>query len=807
MTQNIEQRTEVAVTKYEKASGVVDLLANTDSTVQTAVGPRDSFPKLSREFAEDNFRRDEEFHSDQHRRENEHINAQSHRNSEFHSDQLRRENEHINDQSHRQVEFQERFSVSQQTIDWLALTNVHDAFQRYSIGVKGQADYKEYLPNPDKLPFITGSSIDDDLSNGYWLENGVPSKGFVESRIYEVSPKPWVPGNKTEAYQVYSYQSPNGLPIEVYDPQGDNIMGDKPDEKFHEKNFAWIDFSGSYINNRNSVFLLVNGLVEEFKIAGVDGALKNYSGVISNINIQTFPYSATIGLENVYILDKEFFKLSSTYMHIKAFHSKCDDSDDTDIIEAWLDFCFLSGKIPFSDGKHKTKKPIVHSGLAGVKGYTKFTFDEGFVNQITADEDDRKYFCVYNRQYSKIFNENTAGTFKVHGVHFHVEMVLSEAKINAIFGTANTTGCEFFDNKFTSNNNVTPETGGARTCMSFYDANKHMKLHHNEMYNNTKTNGGGCLWVQGGSGSESQPEQATEDIQVYQNDFYQERSDDGDEAVAIWASGGILKNVKGWRNNFYLKGGGQGLTVFNSASAATTFGIIQDVKWNHNNFYTDLHFNVVRVGGQYLSDDITEVDVSDNEFWVKTNNETSSYVIRTVQTGSKITYRRNKIRNIGDVKFSRGIAGYDFINKTIAESNTIEGRFASALSRCWSASDNTIIKADIALDDCVLCADNEFDYIYTYLARFTGGEKYVFTSNYGSTAPGAVAAVYSTNACSGDVTISNNPNIQTSGTTRSILAQGTGKRRSYGNVFTGSGEQPAGNFQMNAMNDYYGTIV
>ena len=50
MTQNIEQRTEAAVSKYEGASDVVDALANTDSTVGTGAGNRKSFPKLSREI-------------------------------------------------------------------------------------------------------------------------------------------------------------------------------------------------------------------------------------------------------------------------------------------------------------------------------------------------------------------------------------------------------------------------------------------------------------------------------------------------------------------------------------------------------------------------------------------------------------------------------------------------------------------------------------------------------------------------------------------------------------------------------------
>ncbi|KYO58446.1 hypothetical protein AU461_23300 [Vibrio parahaemolyticus] len=52
MNQNIEQRTEVAVQKYEHASGTVDDIANQDADVKTGAGYRKSFPKISREWDE-----------------------------------------------------------------------------------------------------------------------------------------------------------------------------------------------------------------------------------------------------------------------------------------------------------------------------------------------------------------------------------------------------------------------------------------------------------------------------------------------------------------------------------------------------------------------------------------------------------------------------------------------------------------------------------------------------------------------------------------------------------------------------------
>jgi len=52
MTQNIEERTLAATSTMEGAAKAMDEIANTDKTVETPVGPRKSFPKLSREIEE-----------------------------------------------------------------------------------------------------------------------------------------------------------------------------------------------------------------------------------------------------------------------------------------------------------------------------------------------------------------------------------------------------------------------------------------------------------------------------------------------------------------------------------------------------------------------------------------------------------------------------------------------------------------------------------------------------------------------------------------------------------------------------------
>lgn len=143
MTQNIEQRTEAAVSKYEGAATSVQELVNTDKDVNTPVGVRKSFPKISREA-------DEEFY---------------------------------NQRQVHELDFQNRWAISQQAIGWQPLTLVSDSLQRYSVGTVGEEGYKEYLPDPEQLPFTTRATIAEDLADGLWLENGVPNKSYVTSRF------------------------------------------------------------------------------------------------------------------------------------------------------------------------------------------------------------------------------------------------------------------------------------------------------------------------------------------------------------------------------------------------------------------------------------------------------------------------------------------------------------------------------------------------------------------------------------------------------------------------------------------------
>lgn len=56
MTQNIEQRTAVAVKKYEGSASTVEQIAHSDGYIETGAGHRKSFPKISREWDDESKR-------------------------------------------------------------------------------------------------------------------------------------------------------------------------------------------------------------------------------------------------------------------------------------------------------------------------------------------------------------------------------------------------------------------------------------------------------------------------------------------------------------------------------------------------------------------------------------------------------------------------------------------------------------------------------------------------------------------------------------------------------------------------------
>ncbi|WP_337922409.1 tail fiber domain-containing protein [Vibrio cholerae] len=143
MAMNIEQRLEQSAKSIEQSSQKAHDFAEKDITLQTCAGSRDSLPKVSRIWQE-NF--------------------------------ARQMNQHA-------TEFQDRFALSQQSLPWQAGITISDSLQRYHVGVQGEEGYKEFLPNPVKLPFETAATLAEDLTQDRWLENGVPNKHWTESKV------------------------------------------------------------------------------------------------------------------------------------------------------------------------------------------------------------------------------------------------------------------------------------------------------------------------------------------------------------------------------------------------------------------------------------------------------------------------------------------------------------------------------------------------------------------------------------------------------------------------------------------------
>ncbi|EOX4349436.1 tail fiber domain-containing protein [Vibrio cholerae] len=143
MAMNIEQRLEQSAKSIEQSSQKAHDFAEKDTTIQTCAGSRDSLPKVSRIWQE-NF--------------------------------ARQFNKHA-------TEFQDRFAISQQSLPWQAGITISDSLQRYHVGVQGEEGYKEFLPNPLKLPFETAATLAEDLTQDRWLENGVPNKHWTESKV------------------------------------------------------------------------------------------------------------------------------------------------------------------------------------------------------------------------------------------------------------------------------------------------------------------------------------------------------------------------------------------------------------------------------------------------------------------------------------------------------------------------------------------------------------------------------------------------------------------------------------------------
>ncbi|MBS9912025.1 hypothetical protein, partial [Vibrio alginolyticus] len=141
MTQNIEERTQVAVTRYEGAATTADELAHQDKVVDTPVGQRESFPRLSRQIAEEKQRFTNDFDTDQ-----------SDRHTRFDKFQSDKDLLFSDAEDLRTTQFQQRFATTEQAIPWATGIVINNPLQRYSVGLAGTESYVEYLANPTLVP-------------------------------------------------------------------------------------------------------------------------------------------------------------------------------------------------------------------------------------------------------------------------------------------------------------------------------------------------------------------------------------------------------------------------------------------------------------------------------------------------------------------------------------------------------------------------------------------------------------------------------------------------------------------------------
>lgn len=155
MTMNIEQRTKVAVDKYEKAADKVESFAETDATIATGNGNRESFPKLSRE-----------------------IKTKAEQQLQTQSQQ-----------------FQDRFNTLA-PIKWTPNTEIKANQSLQVFEHKGLF----YLPSVKKLPFTTGASFDatelgrfvvvdlrTNQQHSYDVRSIENTNGSITAHNYEVS--------------------------------------------------------------------------------------------------------------------------------------------------------------------------------------------------------------------------------------------------------------------------------------------------------------------------------------------------------------------------------------------------------------------------------------------------------------------------------------------------------------------------------------------------------------------------------------------------------------------------------------------
>lgn len=503
---------------------------------------------------------------------------------------------------------------------------------------------------------------------------------------------------------------------------------------------------------------------------------------------------------------QERLDLITDFVSVKDFGAVGDGvtNDTAAVLNAQTQANANGQPLFFPPGNYLVLSPLATSvTLYGEPGKSTITFGEGFTNPETVETS--RFFAVFNQNYSATYDADTADKFDIFGLHFHMAMENSESKTNAIVGTSNTNGVNIHNCVITSADN--PATG-ARTCLSFYDANKHLRIYDNDLTNNNAivdgTHGGGCIWVQGGSGTASDDSGATEDIKIFRNVCRQNRTPDADEAIALWGSQGILRDVDCYENFLILQGGGQGITTFTTASPSATFNRTENIKIRNNVIKSGLQFNAIRAGGTNLADTLKYVEIDSNYIFIDTTHTAASYGIRVTSGGEHISVTNNRVYNVGTTQVNTGINAFTPSAGVTVSENRVIGDFANGITQAAVASDNRVIGSNMGFINCLQCTDNRIE--ANILFRFDGPDDYTFSGNKGRTPSGAgLYVIQGTSASAGGIIMKDNEVECNNAAIRPFLLQNSGRNVVQNNTFTGQGADPAATALAVAGGNYYFT--
>ena len=176
--------------------------------------------------------------------------------------------------------FQDRFAFSQPELPWLPNSEIEDDLQIYTTGVVGESGYMTWLADPLLIPFTTSATFAEDIALGRWTSATVATRDWVSEEALDISSKESSLGDDQS----------NGL--STYPKSSQSSASD-----------------GEDIGSNITALRLIGGdfpEVTKFKCVRQDGDSDGVSGVLTNINLTSRPYSAKVGGVDVYLGDVKY---------------------------------------------------------------------------------------------------------------------------------------------------------------------------------------------------------------------------------------------------------------------------------------------------------------------------------------------------------------------------------------------------------------------------------------------------------------------------------------------------------------------